>query len=219
MFDKDAPSSRRVFAALAQDGVRAQLYRYAIWRTGDADDAQDLVADALVLVCDPAKKKTWDPAGGKSFFRHMRGLLDDLAVVGTRAGPGRFEINETDLIHKTGDPHAFPEPADEREPADAALARHGEHGWLRGLGDKLLERLRGRDDAAVAVYHAASLHEEAADQAEHLGIPVEEVYEAHRRLRYHAAILKKEWERAEAARMSPVGRRTKQKEKEKEDPS
>ena len=214
MFDKDAPSSLRVFDELAKDSVRKQLHRYAVWRTGDDDDAKDLVSDALMLVCDPEEKKTWDPAK-KSFFGHMRRVLDDLAVVRKRVGRGRFEIRETDLVRKTRDPHAFPDPADPRDLPDVALGGHFELAWLRGLAERLLQRLRGRDERAVEVYEAACIDEEPADQARQLGIAVEEVYEAHRRLRYHAAIVKTEWERAEAARMSELQRAT----HERENPS
>jgi DNA-directed RNA polymerase specialized sigma24 family protein len=214
VFDKDAPSSLRVFDELAKDSVRKQLHRYAVWRTGDDDDARDLVADALVLVCDPDEKKTWDPAK-KSFFGHMRRVLDDLAIIRQRVGRGRFETRETDLIRATRDPHAFPDPAGEHDPPDAALGGHFERAWLRGLAERLLQRLRGRDERAVEVYDAACIDAEPAEQARQLGIPVEEVYEAHRRLRYHGAIVKTDWERAEAARMSELQRAK----HEKENPS
>jgi len=206
LFDKDAPSSILVFAELAKDGVRKQLHRYATWRTGNEDDAKDLVANALVLVCDPAKSRTWDPAKG-SFFRHMRRVLDVIAIAQARRGAGKYEITETDLIRKTGDPDAFPDPADEHPLPDEALSAHQELAWLRGMGETLLRRLAGRDEPAVAVYHAACIHEEPADQAAHLGVPVEEVYEAHRRLRYHGLIVKAEWHDAEAARMIEQQRR------------
>jgi DNA-directed RNA polymerase specialized sigma24 family protein len=211
VFDKDAPSSQQVFAELAKGHVRTQLHRYATWRTRDEDKAKDLVADALLLVCDPEKGKTWDPAK-RSFFGHMRRVLDDLAIQRKRVGPGRFEINETDLVRRTRNPDAFPDPADEHALADEALAAHFELAWLRSLGRALLERLAGKDQRAVEVYRAACIHEEPAEQCRHLGIPVEEVYEAHRRLRYHGAIVKTEWERAEAARMSEIQRGNHEKE-------
>jgi DNA-directed RNA polymerase specialized sigma24 family protein len=205
LFDKDAPSSLLVFAELAKPGIRTQLHRYATWRTGDEDEARDLVANALVLVCDPAKGKTWDPST-RSFFRHMRRILDDLAIRRKTRGAGKYEINETDLVRKTGDPHAFPDPADPHELPDEALAGHQELAWLRRLGELLLRRLAGRDDRAVDVFHAACIYEEPSEQAAHLGIPVEEVYEAHRRLRYHGLIVKAEWHAAEDVRMLELRR-------------
>jgi len=214
LFDKDAPSSQRVFAELAKEGVRTKLHRYATWRTRDEDDAKDLVASALVLVCDPAKKKTWDP-DKRSFFSHMRRVMDDVAIQQKRVGAGRFEINESTLARNAGDPDALPDPADEHDRADEQLGGHRELAWLRRLGAILLERLRGKDEKAVAVYHAACIEEEPADQARHLGIPVAEVYEAHRRLRYNGLIVKDEWQQAEAARMDELQRRKSR----KEDPS
>jgi DNA-directed RNA polymerase specialized sigma24 family protein len=208
LFDKNAPSSQRVFAELAKEGVRTKLHRYATWRTRDEDEAKDLVADALVLVCDPAKKKTWDPEK-RSFFSHMRRVMDDAAIATKRSGAGRFEINETKLVRKTGDPDAFPDPADEHDLADEQLGGHRELAWLRRLGAILLERLSGRDETAVSVYHAACIEEEPADQAKNLGIPVAEVYEAHRRLRYNGLIVKAEWQQAEDERLAELRRRDK----------
>jgi DNA-directed RNA polymerase specialized sigma24 family protein len=211
VFDKDAPTSKLVFAELAKDGVRSDLHRYATWRTGDEDEAKDLVANALVVVCDPAKGKTWDPSK-RSFSRHMRRVLDDIAIEEKRTGAGKYEINETDLIRKTGDPDAFPDPADDEHPLpDEALSDHRELAWLRGMGATLLQKLAGRDEPAIAVYHAACIHEEPADQAAHLGVPVEEVYEAHRRLRYHGLIVKAEWQETEASRLTELQRRRKDK--------
>jgi DNA-directed RNA polymerase specialized sigma24 family protein len=200
VFDKDAPSSQLVFAELAKEGVRTKLHRYATWRTGDEDEAKDLVANALVLVCDPDKDKTWDPSK-RTFFRHMRRVLDDIAIEQNRTGAGKYEITESALTRKTGNPDAFPDPADEHPVPDEALAAHAELAWLRGMGETLLRRLAGRDEPAIAVYEAACIYEEPAEQARHLGIPVAEVYEAHRRLRYHGLIVKAEWHDAEAARM------------------
>ena len=68
----------------------------------------------------------------------------------------------------------------------------------------------------MAVYEAACLgHEEPAEQALYLGIPVEEVYEAHRRLRYHGARILQQWSQEEAQRMLGVRRQA----MEKEEPS
>lgn len=208
LFDKDAPSTRLVFAELAKKGVREDLLRYAKWRTRDDDEAEDLVADALVVVCDPDRNKTWDPAK-RSFFRHMRRIMDDLAIEAERGGEGRFEINETTLIGKTGDPEAFPDARDEQiEGPDDQVAGSREMAWLRELGAILLERMREHgDEKAIAVYHAACIHEEPSEQAQHLGVPVAEVYEAHRRLRHNGLQVKAEWHKAEALRMEQAKRR------------
>jgi len=211
LFDPNAPSSRRVFAELEKDGVRAHLHRYAVWRTGSEDDAKDLVANTLVLVCDPAQARTWNPAE-RSFKRHMRQVMDRVSIAQNRRGAGKYEINESTLVRKTGDPDAFPDPADDRPLPDEVLHGHFTLAWLRGLGETLLGVLRGRDEPAIAVFHAACIYESPAEQASHLGVPVEEVYEAHRRLRYHGLIVRADWERAEAARMAELRKRTSKKE-------
>jgi DNA-directed RNA polymerase specialized sigma24 family protein len=212
VFDKNAPSSQRALAEIAKDKVREDLHRYAYWRTGDPDDAKDLVAEALEVVLDPQRKPWVDPR--ISFGRHMRRVMDDMAIEKARTGRGRFEINERDLIAATGDPNAFPDLAARRPPPDEELHALRELAWLQGLGDILLSTLRGKDDVAVAVYEAACLgHEEPAEQAQYLGVPVEEVYEAHRRLRYHAARILEPWRKEEAQRMFDARQRAR---KEKE---
>jgi hypothetical protein len=86
MFDKEAPSSQGVLAELAKEPVRRQVHTYATWRTHDENLARDLVVDALVLVADPEKGKTWDPAK-RSLFGHVRRVVDDLVIV-RKPAPG-----------------------------------------------------------------------------------------------------------------------------------
>ena len=217
LFDPNAPSSRLALAELAKEGVAKHLHRYAVWRTGDEDAAEDLVANTLVLVCDPNGKRTWDPAK-RTFKRHMRLVMDRVAIAQGRRGAGRFEINETALIARTGDPEAFPDPPEERPGPDDAVHRQRRLALWRRLAEVLLRRLRGRDDFAVEVFHVACAVEEPAEQASYLGVPVEEVYEAHRRLRYHGQQVRYDWEQAEAARMTEL-RSVSERQKKKEDPS
>ncbi|HEY5242147.1 MAG TPA: hypothetical protein VIJ22_11800 [Polyangiaceae bacterium] len=62
MFDRNAPSSQLVFAELEKDGVRGSLHRYATSRTGDEDDAKDLVAKLARL---PVRTETAREVAGK----------------------------------------------------------------------------------------------------------------------------------------------------------
>lgn len=209
MFDPSSPISQRVFAELEKEGVRKDIYRYARWRTKDYDEANDLVADAIELICDPDKKQAWDPEK-RSLFRHMRRVMDDMAITHARIGAGRFEINETKLVAKTGDPEAMPDAADEGDLPDERTQTKRDLAWLRELAAILLQRMSDRGDkTAIAVYEAACIYEEPAEQARHLGIPVAEVYEAHRRLRFHGLIVKAEWEQAERERMAALRARRK----------
>ena len=45
-------------------------------------------------------------------------------------------------------------------------------------------------------------HDEPEEYAEALGVPVADIYEALRRLRYHGAKVRDEWEAQEAQRMA-----------------
>ncbi|MBV9950165.1 MAG: hypothetical protein JOZ69_25215 [Myxococcales bacterium] len=65
MFDRDAPSTKRVFEELEDDELRNGLYCFARWQTWSAADAEDLVAEALMRVCDP-EDKPWSRRGARS---------------------------------------------------------------------------------------------------------------------------------------------------------
>jgi hypothetical protein len=70
------------------------------------------------------------------------------------------------------------------------------------LWHRIEPALRKDDPLCVRIYEAACKNEETpAEQAARLGVPVEEIYEALRRLKYRAAIAMAEWRKEEAQRM------------------
>jgi hypothetical protein len=69
VFDPDAPSTRRVLAQLEKKDVRNNLMKLAKWRARSQHEAEDLVQEALLVVCDP-EKKPWPE--GVGFLSHMR---------------------------------------------------------------------------------------------------------------------------------------------------
>jgi DNA-directed RNA polymerase specialized sigma24 family protein len=200
VLDKDAPSSLRALEAIADPATREHLLRYATWRTKDPDEAQDLLADALLLALDPEKKPWTDTT--YSFRRHMRRIMDDLAIERARKASSRLEITESELLGDSDDPDRLPDPGDERPGSDEVLHELRKSHWLRGLWSRLEASLAGKDPLAVRVYEAACLgHETPGEQAAHLGVPVEEIYEALRRLRYRASLVMADWKDEEARRM------------------
>ena len=196
MFDRNAQSSKEAFAELENKELRVKILRYALWRTGSEAEADDLIADAIECVCDP-ERKPWDRAK-ISFFHHIRNVMDDLATQRGRRGPKRFEVASDELDSVAADPVAAPLP-EQALHAKRALA------WLRKLGDRVRAAIGERDPLAAKVFDAACEgHEDPAEQAAAIGCTVEEVYEAHRRLRYRGAKVKEEAEAEEEARMKAL---------------
>ncbi len=201
VFDPNAPSSKAALEAYATEAPR--LLRYALWRTQDFDAARDLVADALYRTCDP-EGRPWDPARS-TFFQHMRRRMDDLAIQRARRGAGRFERRDDDenpAADRLVDSHRVP---------DQELHARRHHGWLQGLMARLRERLRGRDPLVERIWQVACEEglSEPAELAEALGEPVVAIYEAMRRMRYHAAKLRDESDaRDEAERAERRARNT-----------
>jgi DNA-directed RNA polymerase specialized sigma24 family protein len=193
VFDGNAPSSKLALAELQQERVRTSLKKYAVWRTGSEVDAEDLLADGIECVCDP-DRKPWDPAKG-SFFRHMRLVMDGIAIEQARGGHRRFEVPDVGITFDQG-------TVDPKPLADEALHAERDLAWLRHLGTVLMGRLREKDPIARKVFEVACEGvEEPQEQARRIGCPVEGVYEALRRLRYHGAKVRAEEDQAEAERM------------------
>ena len=212
MYDPGAPSSKLALAELAKESVRKSLQRYALWRTKDKDEAKDLVASALEVVLDPARKP-WDPAQ-RSFFGHMRRVIDDLEIEEARSAYRRHVIVDVELAYESPLPDPQPRP-------DQALHMKREILRRRELGRRVLARIEDTDPIAARVFHAACAgHETPAEQAEHLGIRVEEVYEAMRRLIRHGRRVLEEWRRQEEERMKALRAKARIKTKpESEDPT
>lgn len=197
MYDPRALSSRRALAEYAKPEVARHLIRYATWRTKSVVEAQDLIADAMVRVCDP-DDRPWTP-GTASFVRHMRLVMDGDHFEAKRTGFGKYET--VDSEHEAFDRAVEPTPG-----PDMALQAKRRLDWLRGLMLRLITRLKGKDPLALAMYELAcdNRHDEPAEFAEALAVPVEEIYEAMRRLRYHGKIVRDEWEAGEKQRMDEL---------------
>jgi DNA-directed RNA polymerase specialized sigma24 family protein len=197
VYDPKAPSSLRALAEYAQPATARNLLRYGIWLTKSKAEAQDLVAAAMERVLDP-DDKPWDPSKA-TFRRHMRMLMCDDRVEHLRRGFGKYETVDSDheAFERTVEP--MPQP-------DALLHRKRKLLWMREMWDRVLARLKDGDALPVRIYELAcqARHDEPEEFAEALGVPVVEVYEAMRRLRYHADRVRAEWEERERERMAPL---------------
>jgi hypothetical protein len=144
----------------------------------------------------------------------MRRVMDDIAIEKSRSAKERREINERDLIAETGNEDAFPDPPKSDPLPDEGVHDKRKGEWLKGLWSRLEGLLGGKDPQSIAVYEAACRgHETAAEQAEHLGVPVQEIYETHRRMKHRALLLKAEWQKEEAQRMFEARQRAKKNER------
>jgi DNA-directed RNA polymerase specialized sigma24 family protein len=94
-----APSSRRALEEFTKVDVRTLLSKAAVWLTQSEADAEDLVPDAMMSVCDPDEGSRWDPARGKFTANAGRSWLSGLS-----------------------EPSAHPTPVMMREPTDVATA-------------------------------------------------------------------------------------------------
>jgi hypothetical protein len=205
VFDRNAPSTKRAVAELCDKDMHERLFTYALWRTASDAGAKDLLSDAIECVGDPSRKP-WDPDKA-SFFRHMRLVMDTLAIEGARKGYGRFEVVDSRIAVDTTE--ADPSPV-----ADQALDDHRDLARLKAMGDLLLADLGDSDPVATKVYRAACEGiEEPSEQAAHIGRRVEEVYEALRRLKHRSARIRKAYEAREAERMKDARQSAKKRDK------
>jgi hypothetical protein len=139
--------------------------------------------------------------------------MSDDAIEAERTGFGKYEVVDSE--------HEAFERVVERSPApDVALHAARRLGWLREMMGTLLARIERKDPLSAAIYRLAceNRHDEPAEFAEALSVPVEEIYEAMRRLRYHGTQVRAQWEEKEATRMDELRERAERARKEKEKP-
>ena len=200
MIDREGEASKRAIAALEDEATRKHLLRYAAWRTHDETLAKDLLADAIARVLDPGGQP-WTVTT-VPFRRHMRMVMDDLVIARARLASSRLEVIESTLARPGDDDDGLPDPADDHPLPDEQVHERRKTGWLRQLWGRLEKRLAGKDPLLVRVYGAACLgHETPEEQAKFLDVPVEDVYEALRRLRYQAAFVMDGWKEEERRAM------------------
>jgi DNA-directed RNA polymerase specialized sigma24 family protein len=198
MVDWDSPSAKLALAEMKKKDVADHVYRFAVWRCGSQVDADDLVADALVLVCDP-KGKPWDPAQ-RRFTTHMRFVIQDLVIDRARSGYARFEVVDSRAAVPSEIDDDEPRPLPDQQLHDAR-ALHVQ----RALGERLLARLGDKHPLATRLFHAVCDGAETpTDQARELGCTVPEVEAAMKVLKYHGAQIRAEYEEEERKRMNEL---------------
>ncbi len=183
MFDPHAPSTVSALRELAAPGARAALLRVALVLSPVRADAEDLLAEAIVLVSDP-DARPWEPERAP-FMTHMRVVLRDLA----RQERRRVRAQRETLSDDPGGDHPPADPG----PGPADLLVDAEDvAQLADRGARLRARLAS-DPLVLAVFDLACAGvESASDVAERVGCALEDVYNARRRLVRQAAAVRDE---------------------------
>jgi DNA-directed RNA polymerase specialized sigma24 family protein len=201
MVDHRALSSTRAIEAYRTGKTNENLLKFATWLTQSEADAEDLLSDAMICVCDPDEGRPWDPARG-SFGTHMRMVLADLAKRERRSARKRREVLDSTFAFDESLPNPGPAP-------DEALSDARGLERLRHLGGKLRERISHKPRAVQVFDHAYQGVEDADELARLIGCTVSEIYDANRQIAYHAAKVLAEEEQAEAERMKSLRERAK----------
>jgi DNA-directed RNA polymerase specialized sigma24 family protein len=192
MYDPDAPSSKRTLVELEKPRVRPSLVQIALWSTRSEADAEDLVSDALILVLDP-EESPWVPP--RTFLTHMTFVMRHLWDQRMRGARTWREVVDE---YVTADKNTL----SREPPADDELHRRRSLAVLRQLAAKVVAEIGAKHPIAKRCFELASQGiDEPEEQATLIGCPVEEIYDAIRKLRYHAQRIRSEWEAAEDLRM------------------
>jgi DNA-directed RNA polymerase specialized sigma24 family protein len=203
VLDYKAPSSIRAIEAYRTGKTATLLLKFATWLTHTEVDGEDLVAGALICVCDPDRGRPWDPARG-SFTAHMRIVIRDLARRGWRSARARREVVEPTFAFDDRMQHPGP-PPDEAVSDARTLER------LRRLGDIVRQRVSHKPLTLQVFDLGYQDIDDADEMARLLGCKVNEVYDANRQIARHAARVLAEEEKKEALRMKDLREKAKKK--------
>jgi hypothetical protein len=198
-YDADAPCTQRVIQKLEDPRVYTNLLGIAGWFAPSAADREDLLADALVLVCDP-DKAPWDPTKG-TLYQHMGFVMRDLWVRKLSSWTSHHIVFDSNLAADEASVDRAPLP-------DEALEQQRALAWLRRLGAMLRERVLQHDHAVRVLDLASEGIDEPSELAEKVPCAVEQVYRAIETLKYHARAVLAEDRRAAALRMAEARRQS-----------
>ena len=193
MFDPETPSARAACAEYDRKRTRELLLKLAFFSTRSVADAEDLVQTAFLRLLDVEDL----PWLGGTFLTHMSHAMRDTWKEKLRR---RSATERPDEGVTAGDRSFAPGP-----PPDGQAHRARTLAVHRSLGERLLDRIRGKHPLAARVFElACDGVDEPADQAAALGVPVEQVYEAQRVLKRNGEQIKQQWEQSEEIRMAKV---------------
>jgi hypothetical protein len=200
VLDFDAPSSRLALEQFLQPIVRERLMDLAKLRTGSEFEADDLVANALLLVLDP-DDKPWVPELGP-FLPHMDFLMRWLRGRQLRKAQVQQGLLRSGVHRSEYAPAPRPPPDHEVErDLSVAFWQSQLEVVLAEIGDKYPLTRRLCELEALGI-------DEPADQARIIGCKPEDLYRALATLQYHAKRIFDAWELAEERRMKDLRERT-----------
>jgi DNA-directed RNA polymerase specialized sigma24 family protein len=197
--DFTAPTSIKAVEALRDLKTRTNLLKYAAWFATPAVGAEDLLSEAMLLVCDPKEGRPWVEDRG-SFSAHMRIVIRDLGVQERRKAARRLEVGDPEAVDNAEG--TFPAP-------DQLVAEARNRERLERLGAVLRERIAHSERTAQVFDCACEGLEKAEEIAARVGCTVAEVYDSNRQIGYHAGRILAEERAAEKARMKALRERGK----------
>jgi hypothetical protein len=196
MADFNAPSSLRAIEAFRAGKTAEHLLKLARAYSPKGGDAEGVLLDAMIRVCDPDRGHPWDPELG-SFLTHMRIVIRDVARRERRSALARREIADSPAIEIA----SHPGPAPDEAVSDARMVER-----LRRLGGILRQRI-AHDARMLQVFdRGCEGVEGAAELARLLDCSVHEIYAANRQIARHAMQVLAEDQSAETARMKDLRR-------------
>jgi DNA-directed RNA polymerase specialized sigma24 family protein len=185
-----------VAAELRKPGLWKLLHGYAFWRSRTPHGAVDLVSAALLRTVDP-DDRPWIPA--------QRSLKDHLLYVIRQVWDGERRKIRREIPR---DPAILDETLENAAlSADQLLDRHRSLALWDALAREVEAALAGDRIATLVLHHGRQDLTEPAELAIAMGCPVEEVYAAIRKVKYHARRVYNEWEVKEEQRMRALRER------------
>jgi DNA-directed RNA polymerase specialized sigma24 family protein len=173
-------------------GVAGRVWRLAWLRCRTDHDADDLVSDSLMRVCDP-EDQPWVPER-RPFLRHMSVVIRHVWRWHRALLRTRHEIYDGGTAQE--------ESAHEQSSPDDQVGEARLLETQRLLARRLKTRLAGDSEALQLLELAEERDLEPSEQARELRWTTDKVHLVAKRIGYHARAVRQEWLDSEGQRMN-----------------
>jgi RNA polymerase sigma factor (sigma-70 family) len=197
VIDYDAPSTKQVIARLTDAELRRILLRMAFWHTRSDADAEDLLADASIRVMDP-EDQPWNSEERPFLAQMSRVMRQHWTQQTRRLGFHNEQADGGAALETT---------ASDVERPDDRLERLRKVEVERAIGKEIHGRLDAKSRSVFELCMGDDLT--WSKQAELLGYSVATIEAAHKQMKYHGRIVRKEWDAAENRRMNALKEKAK----------
>jgi DNA-directed RNA polymerase specialized sigma24 family protein len=192
MYDPNAESSRRALAELGKLKVRKILLRIAYQFTRSEAEAEDLIADTLLVVLDPER----DPWEKGSFVSHMAYAMRHAWGEKMKTWAARNIAPDEGVTRDESTASNEETPPDDHAHDRRTLQAY------RSMGAQLLLEIGAKHPVAKRVFElGAQGVEDAEEQAAIIGCTVKEIHRARELLKDHGRRIREEHEQTDERRM------------------